>query len=207
MRELRGRLRVESLEDRRMLAITIAGGHYLSPQLGEEFGYVAPPQTDFSPIAMPNGIAPRGTAELPFPPGGELPPGMPQFTGLAEASSSALAVNWIYTHEDAVGDVTESLTNTTYTVSLAVRGANGLQWFAERDGYFAQARVARESGGAGRAGTGTPGRAGGGCGARRLARRGGRVLRPGRAGAQRSNPALGSRGHAAGAGPPEAFQR
>ncbi|MCC7084853.1 MAG: hypothetical protein IT427_07590 [Pirellulales bacterium] len=142
----RKNLCVESLEDRRMLAIVIAGENYNPPGPGAEFGYVAPPQSGFSPIALPNGITPPGAAELSPPPGGELPPGMPQFSGFAQTNASALAVGWMYTHQDAVGDVTESIGANKYNVTLDVRqGADFFQYgVAETAAEIAARYVVRD---------------------------------------------------------------
>jgi hypothetical protein len=126
------RLSFEALEERRMMAIFIAGENYHPPPLGEEVGFVAPPQSGFSPIALPAGITPPGVTELPPPASGELPPGMPNLSGVAETNAVALAVGWMYTHENAVGDVTESITATSYTVSIDVR--DGADFFRYRVG-------------------------------------------------------------------------
>ncbi len=125
MKTVRGKLAFERLEERRMLAINIAGEEYLLPPFGEEFWYVAPAQTSFSPMALPYGITPPGATQLPPPPSGELPPGMTQFSGVAETNASVLAVGWLYTHEDALGDVSSGIGNNsagilTYSATLEV---------------------------------------------------------------------------------------
>ncbi len=114
------RLSVERLEERRMLAIVIAGANYHPPGPGEEVGYVAPPQTNLAPIAMPNGMVPPGATELSPPAPGELPPGMTQLNGVAQTNAVTLAVGWMYNHQDAVGDVTETIGTSSYSVTLDV---------------------------------------------------------------------------------------
>lgn len=126
-------LSFEPLEERRLLTVILGGINYDPPPLGEEWSVVAPPQAGFSPIALPTGVTPPGTTTLSTPPG-ELPPepheDPPWFlqwiktkSYVSESYASTLAVGFLRTHTNAVGDVTETIDATSYAVALEVHDA------------------------------------------------------------------------------------
>jgi hypothetical protein len=112
------KLALEALEERRLLTVVLGGSNYDPPPLGEEVGYVAPADPALAPIALPAGIVPPGTAELPPPEGGEPPDGLTSFSNLSESFATTLAVGFMYAHPDSMGDVTAVTGSGTFTVTI-----------------------------------------------------------------------------------------
>jgi hypothetical protein len=110
----------EALEDRRMLSIiNPPPPPVLIPVV------IAPPEAGFSPILLPPGLtAPPGTSQLPSPPTGQLPPGLPPLAGAAEQYAVNSIDAFSTAHPTSTLKVTDHTHDGSFTLTLSGNSGN-----------------------------------------------------------------------------------